>query len=97
MPYDGVTTPPMRPGSGTSTPALGDIQHSRSPVAASSYINLHQPAASGSRTVLVPEDDGLDTEIDVVVEIPVPLWTVPSHAVYPVFVTHKIKWSAFIK
>ncbi|GAA6005515.1 hypothetical protein JCM11491_003669 [Sporobolomyces phaffii] len=43
------------------------------------------------------EDDGQDTEVDVVVDVQVPIWTAPTHTVHPVFVNHKIKWSAFIK
>lgn len=42
-------------------------------------------------------DDGQDTEVDVVVDVQIPIWTAPSHSVHPVFVNHKIKWSAFIK
>ncbi|GAA5831217.1 hypothetical protein JCM5353_007384 [Sporobolomyces roseus] len=42
-------------------------------------------------------DDGHDTEVDVVVDVQVPIWTAPTHTVHPVFVNHKIKWSAFIK
>lgn len=42
-------------------------------------------------------DDGQDTEVDVVVDVPVPVWTAPSHTVHPCFINHKIKWSAFIK
>lgn len=42
-------------------------------------------------------DDGQDTEVDVVVDVPVPIWTAPTHTVHPCFVNHKIKWSAFIK
>ncbi|GAA5912670.1 hypothetical protein JCM8208_007723 [Rhodotorula glutinis] len=42
-------------------------------------------------------DDGQDTEVDVVVDVQVPIWTAPSHSVHPIFVNHKIKWSAFIK
>ncbi|BGP17069.1 hypothetical protein JCM10213_000293 [Rhodosporidiobolus nylandii] len=43
------------------------------------------------------EDDGQDTEVDVVVDVQVPIWTAPSHTVHPIFINHKIKWSAFIK
>ncbi|SGY13409.1 BQ5605_C010g05854 [Microbotryum silenes-dioicae] len=42
-------------------------------------------------------DDGQDTEVDVVIEVPVPVWTCPTHNVHPCFVSHKIKWSAFIR
>ncbi|GAA6021801.1 hypothetical protein JCM10207_002066 [Rhodosporidiobolus poonsookiae] len=42
-------------------------------------------------------DDGQDTEVDVVVDVQVPIWTAPSHTVHPIFINHKIKWSAFIK
>lgn len=42
-------------------------------------------------------DDGIDTEVDVVVDVPIPVWTAPTHTVFPVFINHKIKWSAFIK
>lgn len=37
-----------------------------------------------------------DGEIDTMISIPLPAWTTPSHAVHPVFVTHKIKWSCVI-
>jgi hypothetical protein len=37
-----------------------------------------------------------DGEIDTMISIPLPVWTTPSHAVHPVFVTHKIKWSCVI-
>lgn len=42
-------------------------------------------------------DDGTDTEVDVVVDVPLPIWTAPTHTVFPCFINHKIKWSAFIK
>ncbi|GAA5992336.1 hypothetical protein JCM10908_000433 [Rhodotorula pacifica] len=60
----------------------------------------HQPNPTQASTEAGPapeEDDGQDTEVDVVVDVQVPVWTAPSHAVHPVFVNHKIKWSAFIK
>ncbi|BGP32942.1 hypothetical protein JCM10296v2_004728 [Rhodotorula toruloides] len=56
---------------------------------------LHQPHPAHEEHEEV--DDGQDTEIDVVVDVQIPIWTAPSHAVHPVFVNHKIKWSAFIK
>lgn len=37
-----------------------------------------------------------DEEIDTMITVPVPSWTTPGHSVYPVFVTHKIKWSCAI-
>lgn len=43
------------------------------------------------------EDTEISTEIDIVVDVPLPIWTTPTHTVHPVFVNHKIKWSAFIK
>ncbi|GAA5972647.1 hypothetical protein JCM8115_006459 [Rhodotorula mucilaginosa] len=58
----------------------------------------HQnPTQASTEAGPVEEDDGQDTEVDVVVDVQVPVWTAPSHAVHPVFVNHKIKWSAFIK
>ncbi|GAA6007627.1 uncharacterized protein JCM10292_002831 [Rhodotorula paludigena] len=54
-------------------------------------------SASGQPADALAEDDGQDTEVDVVVDVQVPIWTAPSHTVHPVFVNHKIKWSAFIK
>lgn len=57
----------------------------------------HNPTQASTEAGPVEEDDGQDTEVDVVVDVQVPIWTAPSHAVHPVFVNHKIKWSAFIK
>ncbi|KAM0789574.1 hypothetical protein ACM66B_000383 [Microbotryomycetes sp. NB124-2] len=52
---------------------------------------------AGEGEAEVEEDDGQDTEIDVNIDVPLPIWTAPSHSVFPCFITHKIKWSAFIK
>lgn len=50
------------------------------------------------REVVGPDEDiDVDTEVDVVVDVPIPAWTAPTHTVHPVFINHKIKWSAFIK
>ncbi|GAA6051086.1 hypothetical protein JCM3770_004705 [Rhodotorula araucariae] len=57
----------------------------------------HTPQPAPEPTDEADEDDGQDTEVDVVVDVHVPIWTAPSHSVHPVFVNHKIKWSAFIK
>lgn len=77
--------------------------------ASASNSNLNHPSASGSgsgnngggSSVSSGEeeevDDGLDTEIDIVVDVPIPIWTAPTHTVHPVFINHKLKWSAFIK
>ncbi|WVQ85465.1 hypothetical protein IAT38_007630 [Cryptococcus sp. DSM 104549] len=37
-----------------------------------------------------------DEEINTFFSIPIPEWVTPSHAIHPVFVTHKIKWSCSI-
>ncbi|WWC86172.1 uncharacterized protein L201_001045 [Kwoniella dendrophila CBS 6074] len=37
-----------------------------------------------------------DEEINTHFTIPIPKWVTPSHAIHPVFVTHKIKWSCSI-
>ncbi|KAK4054144.1 hypothetical protein OIV83_001169 [Microbotryomycetes sp. JL201] len=52
---------------------------------------------AGEGEAEIEEDDGQDTEIDVNIDVPLPVWTAPSHSVFPCFITHKIKWSAFIK
>jgi hypothetical protein len=42
-------------------------------------------------------DDGIATEVDVVIDIPIPFHTCPTHSVHPILINHKIKWSAFIR
>ncbi|WRT64078.1 uncharacterized protein IL334_001006 [Kwoniella shivajii] len=37
-----------------------------------------------------------DDEVNTHFTIPIPKWVTPSHAIHPVFVTHKIKWSCSI-
>lgn len=59
--------------------------------------HAHNPTQASTEAGPAEEDDGQDTEVDVVVDVQVPVWTAPSHSVHPVFVNHKIKWSAFIK
>lgn len=46
---------------------------------------------------LVDEEAGEEVDVDAVIEIPIPLHASPSHSLEPVLVSHKIKWSAFIK
>ncbi|KAH8928638.1 hypothetical protein BT69DRAFT_1329402 [Atractiella rhizophila] len=42
-------------------------------------------------------DEEMSPEIDVVINVNVPTWALPSHNLSPAIVAHKIKWSAFIK
>ncbi|KAK9898768.1 hypothetical protein P389DRAFT_38550 [Cystobasidium minutum MCA 4210] len=46
---------------------------------------------------LVDEEAGEEVDVDAVIEVPIPLHASPSHSLEPVLVSHKIKWSAFIK
>lgn len=90
-----VSLASLNHGSGASTPANGDFFHSPSqPLVASGSA---QGVAAPARVEQPIVDDGVDVEIDVVVDVDIPPWTTPSHSVHPIFITHKIKWSAFIK
>lgn len=89
---------------GTTT-ALADIYSSSSnAVASGSGSAVVGPSSSRNEAIDDAEeddsisiDDGIATEVDVVVDVHIPICTTPSHSVHPVFVNHKIKWSAFIR
>lgn len=55
--------------------------------------NVNDPEYVGS----VDEDGSEDVDVDAVVEIPIPVAACPTHSHEPLIITHKIKWSAFIK
>lgn len=87
--------------SSVSTPQDGQEQIASGSNWSSSLQRAAQDSLpSGSAQVgpiAAADDDGVDTEIDIVVEIPIPPFTTPSHHVHPIFVSHKLKWSAFIR
>lgn len=89
------------PSNGSSAPVSGQSSttHSRGGSRAPSperiYYGRHttDPDFAG----LVDEEAGEEVDVDAVIEIPIPLSATPSHSLEPVLVSHKIKWSAFIK
>lgn len=92
-----VPSTPAFPVHGSGTPLA-----SGSGAGGSEYPGFAQrlprdPLAGEGEPEVNPEDLEVDTEVDVVIDVPVPSWTTPSHSVHPCFVSHKIKWSAFIK
>jgi hypothetical protein len=64
--------------------------------------NNNAVAGSSSQVADLPDDLREpelavgDDEIDTMITVPIPSWTTPSHAIHPVQVTHKIKWSCAI-
>lgn len=89
------------PSNGVSAPVSGQSSttHSRGGSRAPSperiYYGRHttDPDFAG----LVDEEAGEEVDVDAVIEIPIPLSATPSHSLEPILVSHKIKWSAFIK
>lgn len=87
--------------SGVSAPVSGQSSASQSRVGSRPpsperiYYGRHStdPEFAG----LVDEEAGEEVDVDAVIEIPIPLHASPSHSLEPVLVSHKIKWSAFIK
>ncbi|KAL8292022.1 hypothetical protein RQP46_001488 [Phenoliferia psychrophenolica] len=97
-------------GSVPTTPGFGTVQHGHTNGDATASgsgsgwpFGRQSTGSAGEgeedeRVETGPEADiELDTEVDVVVDVPIPAWTAPTHTVHPVFINHKIKWSAFIK
>lgn len=89
------------PSNGNSAPISGQSSTSHSRVGSRApsperiYYGRHttDPEFAG----LVDEEAGEEVDVDAVIEIPIPLSATPSHSLEPVLVSHKIKWSAFIK
>lgn len=93
FPVHGSGTPaPLAEGSGSGFPGLNH------PLRRGRLSDLAGEGEDEMASAAEQEiDDGHDTEVDVVVDVPIPAWTAPSHTVHPCFINHKIKWSAFIK
>lgn len=87
------------PSNGTSASGQSSTAHSRhgSRPGSPERIYYGRHTADPEFAGLVDEEGGEDVDVDAVIEIPVPLSATPSHSLEPVLVSHKIKWSAFIK
>ncbi|WVR05817.1 hypothetical protein IAU60_002842 [Kwoniella sp. DSM 27419] len=90
-----------RRSSPAATPMVGPRRAGGSSRPADSYFpesSQAGPSSSSDDHVEGNEEDieiG-DEEVNTFFSIPVPSWVTPSHAIHPVFVTHKIKWSCSI-
>ncbi|KAL0956771.1 hypothetical protein HGRIS_002891 [Hohenbuehelia grisea] len=63
------------------------------------YALSRQPspsASTSSAAMTVPEDDETPSEITTHLHIPVPINITPSHALEPICVSHRIRWSILI-
>ncbi|WWC66430.1 uncharacterized protein I206_100332 [Kwoniella pini CBS 10737] len=75
------------PGSASTTPAVDGENAQAGP----SNASVHSETSTWETDIEVGDD-----EINTHFTIPIPRWVTPSHAIHPVFVTHKIKWSCSI-
>ncbi|WWC58551.1 uncharacterized protein I303_101094 [Kwoniella dejecticola CBS 10117] len=74
-------------GSASATPGI-DTENAQ---AGPSTASTHDSILTDETDIEIGDD-----EINTHFTIPIPKWVTPSHAIHPVFVTHKIKWSCSI-
>ncbi|WVQ62262.1 uncharacterized protein L199_000401 [Kwoniella botswanensis] len=69
----------------------GDGSSNRNAQAGPSNSSTHESISTEETDIEIGDD-----EINTHFSIPIPDWVTPSHAIHPVFITHKIKWSCSI-